>query len=81
MGRNQKKKEPNFLELNDEYHILYYSLIKESKFWNNSGQYWLGHELKKKALNILNGNIDGINIPVPSERLFYDKIRGTIGDQ
>ena len=49
MGRNQNKKEPNFLELNADYHILYYSLIKESKFWNNSGQYWLGNELKKKS--------------------------------
>ena len=45
----QKKKqrgrvENNFLNEHPEYHLLYYQLLKQATFWNNSGQYWLGKE-------------------------------------
>ena len=52
------KTKDNILITNPEYNILYQTLIKEARMWNNSGQYWLGKEAEKKALTLLNGNID-----------------------
>ena len=50
--RKKREREPNFLEQNDEYHIMYYQLIKDSKFWSSNGQYWLAQETYKRALSI-----------------------------
>ena len=77
--RKKREREPNFLEQNDEYHIMYYQLIKDSKFWSSNGQYWLAQETYKRALSILNGNIDECNKPVRTEKLYYDKHSGSIG--
>ena len=63
-----RKKEPHFLELNDKYHVLYFQFLKEARVWNGMGQYWLGDESTKRALFLLNGNIDDALKPIKSEK-------------
>ncbi len=64
------KREKNFLELNDEYHIMYYQFLKDSRIWNNTGQYWLGNESMKRAISLLNGNVEEALKPIKSENLY-----------
>ena len=80
----QKKKqrervENNFLNEHPEYHLLYYQLLKQATFWNNSGQYWLGKETYQRAKHLLNGEIEQSKKPIQSERLYYEKLNGSIG--
>jgi len=65
------KTKDNILITNPEYNILYQTLIKEARMWNNSGQYWLGKEAEKKALTLLNGNIDEARTITKTERFFF----------
>ena len=69
----KKKREKHFLELNDNYHLIYKRLLKEADFWNNSGQYWLGKETYLRAVNLLNGDIDNYKKPIRSESLYFHK--------
>ena len=71
--------ENNFLIKHPEYHLLYYQLIKEAKFWNNSGQYWLGKETYQRAQHLLNGEVEQSMKPIQSERLYYEKRNRSIG--
>ena len=61
----------NFLISNPEYNILYQNLLKEERVWNNSGQYWLGKEAEKKAIGLLNGNLEQAKVITKTEQFFY----------
>ena len=50
--RRGHKRIPHLLETNSEYNQIYQRLLKEARFWNNSGQYWLGNEASKKAKHL-----------------------------
>tara|TARA_B100000575_G_scaffold258184_1_gene229616 strand:- start:1311 stop:1568 length:258 start_codon:yes stop_codon:yes gene_type:complete len=80
MQKRQKERvQNNFLNEHPEYHLLYYQLLKEAKFWNNSGQYWLGKETYQRAKHLLNGEVEQSMKPIQSERLYYEKRNGFIG--
>ena len=64
------KREKHFLELNDEYHLMYVRFLKESRVWNSMGQYWLGNESMKRAKYLLHGNIDEALKPIKSENYY-----------
>ena len=67
------KREKNFLELNDDYNLIYQRFLKDARIWNGIGQYWLGNEYTKRANNLLNGNVEDALKPVKSEQLYsYD---------
>jgi len=78
--RRGHKRNPHLLETNSEYNQIYQRLLKEARFWNNSGQYWLGNEASKKAKQLLNGNTDGCEIATKTEDFFYNKYTGRIGN-
>ena len=67
----KNKRVKSFLELNDDYHIMYYRLLKEAKIWNGNGQYWLSKETENRAKNLLNGNLTEALKPIRSETLYY----------
>ena len=73
-----RKIEPHFLELNPGYNIKYYELLKESRYWNNSGQYWLGQEAERRAKCLLNGNIEDYLKQTHSHVLYYPQVLDTI---
>ena len=70
MGR---KNEKHFLELNPEYHLKYYELIRDARIWNSIGQYWLGKECERRANCLLNGNIEGYKEVKHTEALYFKK--------
>lgn len=69
----KKTREKSFLEENTDYLLIYERLLKESRVWNNSGQYWLGKETYNRAISLLNGNIEDALKPIRSEKLYYHK--------
>ena len=69
--RQKERVQNNFLNENPEYHLLYYQLLKEAKFWNNSGQYWLGKEAEKKAAGLLNGQLEQATTITKTEQFFF----------
>ena len=77
--RQRQRVQNNFLNENPEYHLLYYQLLKDAKFWNNSGQYWLGKETYQRAQHLLNGEVEQSKKPIQSERLYYEKTNSSIG--
>ena len=73
MSKRRNKRKKSFLELNDQYHIMYYRLLKEAKIWNGHGQYWLSKETENRAKHLLNGNLTEALTPIKSEKLYYNK--------
>ena len=71
MGRNQREK--HFLELNDEYLLMYLDFLKQENIWNGMGQYWLAKESRKRALSLLNSDIDEAKKPIRSEIHYFHK--------
>jgi hypothetical protein len=67
------KREKNFLELNDEYHLMYLQFLKDARVWNTMGQYWLGDENTRRAVALLNGNVDDALKPIRSENSYSPK--------
>ena len=65
------KREKNFLELNDEYHLMYGRFLKDARIWNSMGQYWLASENTKRAVALLNGNVDDALKPIRSEDVYF----------
>tara|TARA_Y100000996_G_scaffold191366_1_gene149689 strand:- start:2213 stop:2437 length:225 start_codon:yes stop_codon:yes gene_type:complete len=65
------KTKENFLITYPEYNILYQSLLKEARMWNNSGQYWLGKEAEKKAAGLLNGQLEQATTITKTEQFFF----------
>lgn len=53
------------------YNIQYQRLIKESRIWNNMGQYWLGRDAQRRADALLNSNIAEYKKVKHSNELFY----------
>ena len=66
------KREKNFLEINDEYHLMYLRLLKEARVWNGMGQYSLADEHTRRAKYLLNGNITDASKPIQSERFYIN---------
>ena len=69
--RRNHKREKHLMDIDTFYHIEYKRLLKDAKFWNNSGQYWLGQESQRRANAILIENIDEYKIQNHSEKLFF----------
>ena len=69
----KRKVEKSFLELNEDYLLIYMRYLKYAKIWESMGQYWLAKETNNRALSILNGNIEDGLKPVRSEKLFFHK--------
>tara|TARA_B100001094_G_C18189868_1_gene806381 strand:- start:4489 stop:4713 length:225 start_codon:yes stop_codon:yes gene_type:complete len=65
------KTKENFLITYPEHNILYQSLLKEARMWNNSGQYWLGKEAEKKAAGLLNGQLEQAMTITKTEQFFF----------
>ena len=78
--RRGNKLEPHFLEIHSEYNLIYQQLLKEARFWNSSGQYWLALESTNKAKQLLNGDI-GLSLKAtPTEIYYYNENSMTIGN-
>ena len=69
----KRKVEKSFLELNEDYLLIYMRYLKDAKIWESMGQYWLAKETNNRELSILNGNIEDGLKPVRSEKLFFHK--------
>jgi len=67
------KREKNFLEVNDEYNLMYLQFLKDARIWNSTGQYWLGSENTRRAVALLNGNVDDALKPIRSENAYFPK--------
>ena len=67
----KRKREKSFLELNEDYLVIYERFLKEARIWNSSGQYWLGKETNNRAKLLLNGDVEEALKPIRSEILFY----------
>ena len=67
------QREPNFLELNHEYLLIYMRYLKEAKVWETTGQYWLAKETYNRATALLNGNVEDGLKPIRSEKLYFHK--------
>ena len=72
MNRKKQNQQSNsFLLENPEYHLKYNELLKESRIWNNSAQYWLGQEALRRAHCLLRGDVDGYKTVKHSHVLSY----------
>ena len=72
MNRKKHNQQTNtFILENPEYHLKYIELLKESRVWNNSAQYWLGQEAIRRANCLLRGDVDGYNTVKHSHVLCY----------
>tara|TARA_Y100000817_G_scaffold224653_2_gene177634 strand:+ start:6740 stop:6970 length:231 start_codon:yes stop_codon:yes gene_type:complete len=69
----QRKREQSFLELNNEYLLMYMGFLKEERVWESTGQYWLAKETSIRAKALLNGNVEEALKPIRSEKLFFHK--------
>ena len=69
----KRKIEKSFLELNDEYLLMYMRYLKEERVWESTGQYWLAKETGIRAKALLNGNVEDALKPIRSEKLFFHK--------
>ena len=69
----KRKREPSFLELNNEYLLMYMRYLKEERVWESTGQYWLAKETNIRAKALLNGNVEDALKPIRSEKLFFHK--------
>tara|TARA_B100000945_G_C20084227_1_gene458213 strand:+ start:240 stop:470 length:231 start_codon:yes stop_codon:yes gene_type:complete len=69
----QRKREQSFLELNNEYLLMYMRFLKEERVWESTGQYWLAKETSIRAKALLNGNVEEALKPIRSEKLFFHK--------
>ena len=69
----QRKREQSFLELNNEYLLMYMRFLKEERVWESTGQYWLAKETSIRAKALLNGNVEDALKPIRSEKLFFHK--------
>ena len=67
----KQQRQKSFLELNENYLIIYERLLKEARIWNSSGQYWLGKETSNRAKLLINGDVEEALKPIRSEKLFY----------
>ena len=64
---------PHIFETDAHCHHRYQELLKESRIWNNSGQYWLGREAEILAEQLLKGDKSAATIIVRTEQ----HVRGT----
>ena len=78
--RRGGKREPHLLETHPEYNLIYQQLLKEARFWNSSGQYWLALESTNKAKQLLNGNIVSSIKATPTEIYYYNEESMTLGN-
>ena len=67
------KREPSFIELNPEYNIIYYQLLKDGRVWTSCGQYWLAKEANRRANALLTGDLDQYKIVKHSHDLYFKK--------
>jgi len=66
-----KTREIHLFDTNTECRHRYIELLKEARFWNSSGQYWLGHNCEVIAAQLLNEDITASHNTVKSETLFH----------
>tara|TARA_B110000902_G_scaffold211688_1_gene242517 strand:+ start:85 stop:324 length:240 start_codon:yes stop_codon:yes gene_type:complete len=69
--RNHFKKEPHFFLKEPEYLLQYLELIKNEKYWRNSGQYHMAKECERRAKCLLNKDMIGFLSVEHSEHLLY----------
>jgi hypothetical protein len=69
--RNNFKKEPHFFLKEPEYLLQYLELIKNEKYWRNSGQYHMAKECERRAKCLLNRDMAGYLSVEHSEKLVY----------
>jgi len=65
---------PHIFLTRPDLHLRYHELLKESRIWNNSGQYWLGREAEILAEQLLKGNESDATKIVRTEQ-FFQKTR------
>jgi hypothetical protein len=64
------KRDIHLFEINSECRHRYLELLKDGRFWNGSGQYWLGHQCDVIATKLLHGDVSALHETVKSENLF-----------
>ena len=65
------KKKPHLFETNLECLRRYNELLKESRYWNSMGQYWLGKECESLSQQLLNGDESVMNTIIKTETYIF----------
>ena len=60
----------HLFETSPEYGIICSDLLKQEKFWRNSGQYYIAKVCQGRAARLLNEDISEVNIVIPTESLY-----------
>lgn len=69
--RRKKYDEGPHLFTSDTYSFIRYTeLMKESRIWNNMGQYYLGRQAELLAQKLLNGDTSSLHEIVRTESLY-----------
>jgi len=69
MGYNKRMKKHLF-ETEPIYLLKYLEMLKEEKYWNNSGQYYMARECRKRAMCLEKENIGGYESYQKTENLY-----------
>ena len=64
-------KQIHLFDVDSKYLHRYSELMKESRIWNNSGQYWLGKQCEILANKLLAGDTSAFTTIVKTEGHFY----------
>jgi len=66
----KRQRKIHLFETNPEYLVIYNELMKQHRFWNSSGQYFMARECGSKAKQLLSENLEGFNQSVKPEGLY-----------
>ena len=69
--RSNFKQETHLFDTDIQCLQRYHELLKESRIWNNSGQYFLGKQCEILASKLLQGDNSSANIIIKTEDHFY----------
>tara|TARA_Y100000817_G_C16858442_1_gene544922 strand:+ start:2522 stop:2773 length:252 start_codon:yes stop_codon:yes gene_type:complete len=73
MNRRKKREAPqkrHSMQDDSELALLYIELLKNEKYWRNSGQYYIARNYEMRAKSLLNGDIEGAKVPVKTEGFY-----------
>ena len=65
------KQEKHLFDYDVEAHHRYEELLKESRIWNNMGQYWLGKQCSLLADRLLQGDESAKSLIVKTENHYF----------
>jgi len=77
--RNNNRTKKHFLETDSQSMLLYQNLLKNEKYWRNSGQYYLAKEYEKRAKLLMNGDIKNASVVVKTEGMYCPTRKSSLG--